>query len=81
MSVSTEIAVPSDLGGRLRYLRESRGLRREHVACAVGKSVARVGGWETNTSAPHLTILRTLAQFFDVPFAFLIECEIVGDRR
>ena len=53
-----------ELGNNIYNLRKQRGLKQEQLAEAMGVSVAAVSKWENGQSAPELTVLMELADFF-----------------
>lgn len=53
------------LGENIRAQRKAKGLTQEQLAEAMGVSIAAVSKWETNVSAPELTMLVDLAMFFE----------------
>lgn len=53
-------------GRRLRELREARGLKKEHVALAVGVGASNVGHYETGRSAPSVVGLLRIADLFEM---------------
>ena len=74
---TTAIAMPVDLGGRLRYARECAGLRPEKVALEIGRTARVLGDWERNYRPPRLVYLRQLAELYDVPIAELVDVEVI----
>lgn len=69
-----------ELGKNIRKFRIEKGLRQEQLAEAMGVSTASVSKWETGQSAPELTMLEELADFFEVSIDALIGHSIAGHR-
>lgn len=74
--------MPTDMGGRMRYLRERAGLSQEHVALEIGLSarVIVIGDWERNYRTPRLVYLRQLAPLYRVPIATLVDAETIAEE-
>jgi transcriptional regulator with XRE-family HTH domain len=73
-------AIPADIGGRLRYLRERAGLSPEYVALEIGLSARVIGDWERNYRTPRLVYLRQLAPLYCVPIATLVEAQAIPEE-
>ena len=69
-----------ELGNNIRSIRKQRGLRQEQLAEAMGVSVAAVSKWENGQSAPELTVLMELADFFEVSMDTLAGHSLKADR-
>lgn len=78
MRTTTVNAIPPDLGGRLRYLRQCAGLPPERVGLEIGLTARVIGDWERGYRTPRLVYLRRLATLYGVPLSELIEV-IAGD--
>lgn len=72
--------LPADLGGRLRYLRESSGLSAEHVAIEIERSARVIGDWERNYRSPRLFLLRQLAALYGVNPRVLTEAATISEE-
>ena len=72
-----DTAMPPDLGGRLRYLRQCAGLPPEQVGLEIGLSSRVIGDWERNYRPPRLVYLRQLATLYDVPITELLDAEVI----
>jgi transcriptional regulator with XRE-family HTH domain len=59
-------------GERLRAARVAAGLRREHLALAVDRGMARVGSWERGESEPTIAQLGVLAHVLGVEVGELL---------
>lgn len=69
-----------ELGNNIRNIRKQRGLRQEHLAEAMGVSIASVSKWENGQCAPELTVLMELADFFEVSIDTLVGHNLNADR-
>lgn len=69
-----------ELGKNIKKLRTEKGLHQEQLAEAMGVSTASVSKWETGQSAPELTLLAELADFFEVSIDALLGHSIGGHR-
>lgn len=54
-----------NLGENIKKYRKSAGLTQENLAEAMGVSVGAVSKWESGSTAPELTVLAALAEFFE----------------
>ncbi|MGN0056443.1 MAG: helix-turn-helix domain-containing protein [Atopobiaceae bacterium] len=61
-----------DFGGRVRALREERGLTQEEVAKALGLTRPAVGRWETNRAKPRIDKLDQLAEILGTTPYYLL---------
>jgi transcriptional regulator with XRE-family HTH domain len=68
----TPVKMPTDLGGRLRFLRQCAGLSAEQVGVELGITARVIGDWERNYREPRLFYLGRLADLYQVPIANLI---------
>ncbi|NHT18130.1 XRE family transcriptional regulator [Cellulomonas sp. IC4_254] len=76
------IAAALDLvGGRLRRVREQRGLTLTEAAAAAGMSKSTLSRLETGQRRPGLELLLPLAQTYRVPLDDLVGAPEVGDPR
>ena len=63
--------------GKVIYkLRKEKGITQESLANAVGVSVAAVSKWESKNSYPDITILPSIARFFNTSIDNLLNYEI-----
>jgi transcriptional regulator with XRE-family HTH domain len=65
--------VDKSVGSRIRSRRIELGLSQEHLASALGTTVAQIGVWEAGTSRIGATRLRALTKILDVPPGFFFE--------
>lgn len=68
------------LSENIKTIRKAKGLRQEQLAEAMGVSTASVSKWETGQTAPELTVLADLADFFEVSIDTLIGHQVTGNR-
>ncbi|PZS22131.1 MAG: hypothetical protein DLM60_05020 [Pseudonocardiales bacterium] len=73
-------AMPTDMGGLLRYLRERADLSPEYVALEIGRSARVIGDWERNYRSPRLVHLRQLARLYGVPIAVLVDAATIPEE-
>ena len=52
------------IGNRISEFRHEKGVTQEQLADFTGVSVAAVSKWETENSYPDITLLPSLAEFF-----------------
>lgn len=68
------------LNENIKNIRKAKGLRQEQLAEAMGVSTASVSKWETGQTAPELTILVDLADFFEMSIDALLGHQVTGNR-
>lgn len=61
-----------NLGENIKNYRKSAGLTQENLADAMGVSIGAVSKWESGSTAPELTMLAALAEFFETSVDALI---------
>lgn len=67
-------------GRRLRKARLAAGLKREHLAVAIGRSAPTISMYEHGTGYPTVPVLAALADTLDVAVDDLFDCsEAVSD--
>ena len=64
------------IGEVIHRLRKEKGVTQETLAKAVGVSVAAVSKWESKSSYPDITILPSIARFFNTTIDKLLSYEI-----
>lgn len=69
------------LNENIREFRRQRGMTQEALAETMGVSTASVSKWETGQSAPELTALMELADFFQVSVDALLGHELKADPK
>lgn len=67
----------TSVGQKLRKLREKKGLTISEVADMLNKSSSQIGSIERADRCPSLTSLIELAEFYQVPLAYLFEDDLV----
>ena len=65
------------IGSFLKELRKEKGLTQEQLAEALNVSNRSVSRWETGSTMPDLSILITLAEYYDVEVREIID----GERK
>ncbi|GCE76801.1 hypothetical protein CBZ_18570 [Cellulomonas biazotea] len=69
------------VGGRLRALRQERGLTLAQVADATGVSLSTLSRLESGGRRPTLELLLPLAREYQVPLDELVDAPATGDPR
>jgi len=64
-----------DFGGRLRRLRESRGLSQRELAELIGIKVLQVNRYENGVNLPSAITLPALARIFELSVDQLLDLE------
>ncbi len=64
------------IGEVIYKLRKEKGITQEQLANFVGVSTAAVLKWESGTSYPDITLLLTIATFFNVTIDTLLNFKI-----
>ncbi|MGL5694202.1 MAG: helix-turn-helix domain-containing protein [Peptostreptococcaceae bacterium] len=64
------------IGEVIYKLRKEKGVTQENLAKAVGVSVAAVSKWESKNSYPDITILPSIARFFNTSIDNLLNYQI-----
>ncbi|RPJ19952.1 MAG: XRE family transcriptional regulator, partial [Planctomycetaceae bacterium] len=77
--MSQEMPAP-DVGGRIRLLREKRGLSLRGLAARCGLSVNAISRIEHGENSPTVASLHLLAQALGVPIAAFFQFEAQGVR-
>lgn len=69
------------LSENIRTLRRARSLTQQQLADAMGVTVGAVYKWEANLSAPDLSLLVGLADFFDTSVDVLLGYEMKSNKQ
>ncbi|CDK35081.1 transcriptional regulator, XRE family [Ligilactobacillus salivarius cp400] len=64
-----------DLGNKIAFLRERKGLSQSQLADKLHISQGSLGMYETNKRKPNVEMLNTIADFFDVSVDYLLDRE------
>lgn len=67
-------------GEMIRHLRKEKGITQEQLAEAMNVSVAAVSKWETGQSAPELSLLCAIADYFAVSVDALLGHAVHRER-
>ncbi len=70
-----------ELCENIRKIRKSKGMTQEELAEAIGITSASVSKWETGQSAPELSMLVVLADFFEVSVDALLGHGVKAERQ
>lgn len=68
------------LADNIRALRKQRSLTQEQLAEVLGVTVGAVYKWEAKLSQPELTMIMTMADFFDTSVDVLLGYEMKNNR-
>ena len=69
------------LNENIREIRKINNMTQEQLAEVMGVSTASVSKWETGQSAPEISALIALADYFDVSVDTLLGHEVKADRK
>lgn len=69
------------LAENIRTFRKERALTQEQLAEVLGVTVGAVYKWEAKLSQPELTMIMTMADFFDTSVDVLLGYEMKDNRR
>ena len=64
------------IGATIKYLRQEQDVTQEQLAAALGITSRAVSQWENGRTAPDISQLPALANFFDVTTDFLLGVDI-----
>jgi len=70
-----------DIGNKIAQFRRENKKTQEQLADYVGVSVAAVSKWETNQSYPDITLLPSIADFFEVSIDGLLGYTIADNEK
>lgn len=69
------------IGEKLKYHRRRRGLTQEEVATHMGISFQAISKWERGEGYPDITMLPTLANYFNITVDELIGMEEIASQK
>lgn len=64
-----------DFSGRLRYLREQRGMNQIEAAEALGQAVSTYNKWENAKNRPEIDTVIKIAQYYNCSVDYLVGIE------
>ena len=70
-----------NIGNKIAGFRREINKTQEQLADYVGVSVAAVSKWETNQSYPDITLLPSIADFFEVSIDSLLDYKITDNEK
>jgi len=70
-----------NIGNKVAEYRREKGATQEQLADYVGVSVAAVSKWETNQSYPDITLLPSIADFFEVSIDSLLDYTLADGAK
>lgn len=69
------------IGGRLRHLREKKGVTVTEVAKAISVSKSNISSFENNKSKPSIDALIGLSNYFEVSSDWILKGDVVLDKE
>lgn len=60
---------------KIKDLRETKKISRQHLADSIGVDVRTIGAWETEENEPKATYIAKLAKIFEVSSDYLLGLE------
>ena len=69
------------IGATIKQLRQEQDITQEQLADALGITSRAVSQWETDRTAPDISQLPALANFFDVTTDRLLGVDIARRRK
>ena len=60
------------IGEKIKTFRKSRNISQEALAKALGVTFQAVSKWETNVTAPDVSLIPAIASYFEVPIDELL---------
>jgi len=70
------ISVKYEIGSRIRYFREIRGLNQKELAERIGVSNSRVSNWEQGINRPDADIIGLLCRALEVSADELLDIQL-----
>lgn len=61
-----------DLGSRLKYIRQKRGITQKDLAARINKSISAVSSYESNAQLPPLDVVTDIALVLHVSLDYLV---------
>ena len=61
-----------DLGSRLKYIRQKRGITQKELASRVNKSISAISSYESNAQLPPLDVLEDIARTLNTSLDYLV---------
>lgn len=69
-----------EIGTRIRYFRELRGLNQKELASRIGVSNSRISNWEQGINRPDADTLVLLCQVLEVSADELLDMNVANMR-
>lgn len=66
---------------KLKYLREHQELSQKELCKRIGVPTSTYNRYELGETQPNLTILKLIANFFDVTVDYLIDNQVLSDNE
>ena len=61
-----------DLGARLKYIRQKRGLTQKDLAKRINKSISAISSYESNAQLPPLDVITDIAHVLHISLDYLV---------
>lgn len=68
-------------GEKIRELRKSRHMSQQQIADAIGMSQNSIAQYENDLREPSFSVLKKIAEFFNVPFSSLLPSDGSAGRE
>lgn len=69
------------IGEKIKVLRKAKNISQESLANVLGVTFQAVSKWETNTTAPDLTLIPSIASFFGVSIDELFDYNVFENEQ
>ena len=69
------------IGEKIKSLRKTKNISQESLAKALGVTFQAVSKWETNTSAPDVSIIPSIASFFGISIDELFDYNVFENEQ
>lgn len=69
------------IGEKIKALRKAKNISQESLAKVLGVTFQAVSKWETNTTAPDVSLIPSIASFFGVPIDELFDYNVFENEQ
>lgn len=69
------------LGEKIKILRKAKGISQESLAKALGVTFQAVSKWETNATAPDISLIPSIASYFSVSIDELFDYNMLENEK
>lgn len=70
-----------NIGEKIKALRKSKGISQESLANALGVTFQAVSKWETNATAPDISLIPSIASYFRVSIDELFDYNVLENEK